>query len=301
MSFSCLTVSSIGRARQALAVAFAVATVLSIAGVVLAVRKWKWFGRSLGLIGFLIIMGLLIVVHEQTRVEKVSDNIRVTRFRFSERTRLWAVVATSALPVAAAAVMWVGFVKTRRRLRGEVPIHLKLGRKHLAQKDYEAALREYNRAIHAAPHLAEAYCKRGSIYQAIGKPEQALSDFDQAIERDPRLAAAYLERGKMRTERGDCDAALADFGQLMLIRANDPDSYLQRGICLARKGLVDDALADFHRVLKLTNHSDFAEPAKDLIRQLLDRQGNSPPPLFNANGIQAIATAPKQHTQDRAI
>ena len=81
--------------QTALAVAFAVATVLSIAGVVLAVRKWKWFGRSLGLIGFLIIMGLLIVVHEQTRVEKVSDNIRVTRFRYSERTRLWAVVATT--------------------------------------------------------------------------------------------------------------------------------------------------------------------------------------------------------------
>jgi tetratricopeptide (TPR) repeat protein len=284
--------------QTALAVAFASASVLAITGLLLAVKKWKWFGRFLGLLGFLIIMGSLIVVHEQTRTEK-NQNVRVTRYRYSERTRLWAIVALGALPVATAAVMWVGFVKTRRRLRGEVPHHLKLGRKHLAQRDYEAALRDYNRAIHAAPHLAEAYCKRGSIYQALGKPEQALSDFDQAIERDPRLAAAYLERGKMRTARGDHDAALADFGQLMLIRANDPDSYLHRGICLARKGLVDDALADFHRVLKLTNHSDFAEPAKDLIRQLLDRQGNSP--LANTNGMQGMATAPKQHAQDRAI
>ena len=43
-----------------------------------------------------------------------------------------------------------------------------------------------------APHLAEAHCKRGSIYQVLGKPEQALSDFDQAIERDPRLVGSLF-------------------------------------------------------------------------------------------------------------
>jgi Flp pilus assembly protein TadD len=284
--------------KTALAVALAIAAVLIISGVLLAVKKWKWFGRCLGLLGFVIVMASLVVVHEQTRTERLNQNITVARFRYSERTRFWAVVAMSGLPAAAAAVMWFGFIKTRRRLRGEVPGHLKLGRRHLAEKDYEAALREYNRAIQAAPHLAEAYCKRGSIYQAIGKPEQALSDFDQAIQCDPRLGAAYLERGKMRTERGEHDAALADFGQLMLIRANDPDSYLQRGICLAKKGLVDDALADFHRVLKLTNHSDFAEPAKDFIRRLLDQPGRSP--LMNANGARAIVSAPTHQAQDHA-
>jgi Tfp pilus assembly protein PilF len=284
--------------KTALAVAFASAAVLIIAGVLLAVKKWKWFGRCVGLLGFFVVMVSLAVVHEQTRTERSSAHITVTRFRYSERTRFWAVVAMSGVPAAALAVMWIGRIKTRRRLRGEVPGHLKLGRRHLAQKDYEAALREYNRAIQAAPHLADAYCKRGSIYQAIGKPEQALSDFDQAIQCDPRLGAAYLERGKMRTERGEHDAALADFGQLMLIRANDPDSYLQRGICLAKKGLVDDALADFHRVLKLTNHSDFAEPAKEFIRRLLDQTGRSP--LTNANGRSAIASTPTHQAQDHA-
>jgi tetratricopeptide (TPR) repeat protein len=285
--------------KTALAVAIASATVLVIAGLLLAVKNWRWFGRSLGLLGFLIFMVSLIIVHEQTRTERPSQNITIRRYRNTEQMRNWAVVAMSGLPVAAVAVIWAGSVTRSHRLRGEVPGHLKLGRKHLAQREYEAALREYNRAIQAAPHLAEAYCKRGSIYQAIGKPEQALSDFDQAIRCDPRLAAAYLERGKMRTERGEHDAALADFGQLMLIRANDPDSYLQRGICLAKKGLVDDAMADFHRVLKLTNHSDFAEPAKDFIRQLLDQPGR--PPLLNANGAQAIATAPTHHAQDHGI
>ena len=53
----------------------------------------------------------------------------------------------------------------------------------------------------------------------------------------------------------------------MTIRANDPETYLNRGICLVKKGLVSEAAADFQRVLKLTNHSDFAEPAKQYLRE----------------------------------
>jgi hypothetical protein len=52
-------------------------------------------------------------------------------------------------------------------------------------------------------------------------------------------------------------------------------------------------------VLKLTNHSDFAEPAKDFIRQLLDQPGR--PPLTNSNGTQAKASAPTRQAQDHAI
>ena len=65
----------------------------------------------------------------------------------------------------------------------------------------------------------------------------------------------------------------------MIIRANDPEFYLSRGICLMKKGLSSEAAADFERVLKLTNHSDFAEPAKKYLHQyeahsqpVLDRQ-----------------------------
>ena len=34
-----------------------------------------------------------------------------------------------------------------------------------------------------------------------------------------------------------------------------------------KKGLLREAAADFQRVLKLTNHSDFAEPAKQYLRE----------------------------------
>ena len=122
--------------------------------------------------------------------------------------------------------MWIGHFEARYRLRSQVPRHLKAGRKHFAQKDYEAALREYNQAIDAAPSWPRPIAAAASFYHAMGKTAQALTDLDRAIECDPRLPSAYLERGKMRTESGDFDGALADFGQLMVIRANDPDTYL---------------------------------------------------------------------------
>jgi lipoprotein NlpI len=138
------------------------------------------------------------------------------------------------------------------------------------------------------------------VYHEIGKTAEALADLNRAIEVDPQLPSAYLERGKLRTEGGDFDGALADFGQLMLIRANDPDTYLHRGVCLVKKGLVDDAMADFYRVLKLTNHSDYAEPAKAYLRQVLDDRAGAMA-RYKPNGTPVAPLPPQARAQDPVL
>ena len=103
--------------------------------------------------------------------------------------------------------------------------------------------------------------------------------------------AAYLLRGKICLESGDIDSALADFGMLMTIRANDPETLLNRGICLMKKGLWSDASLDLQRVLKLTNHSDFAEPAKQYLREC---ESHAPKalPATGSNGSSASGALP---------
>jgi lipoprotein NlpI len=99
---------------------------------------------------------------------------------------------------------------------------------------------------------------------------------------------SLLHRGRIRSEKGDVDPALADFDQVMIMRPNDAECYLNRGICLARKGVISDAILDFHRVLKLTNHSDYAEPARYYLRRLTS--GNSTPgTLPSENGTDNAA------------
>jgi tetratricopeptide (TPR) repeat protein len=286
--------------RMGIAVALAVATFSIVAGFALSFRKPRWFGRGLGLIGLCLVMALLFVIIEQTKTETAGASITIKRYRYPERTRLPVIATMIVLPCASVAVMWSAYLRSRFKLRSQVPRHLKAGRKHFAQKDFDSALREYDQAVNAAPELAEAYCRRGLVYHQMGKTAQALTDLDRAIQYDPRLPSAYLERGKLRTESGDLDGALADFGHLMLIRANDPDTYLQRGVCLVKKGLVNDAVADFHRVLKLTNHSDYAEPAKNYLRQVLEDQSGMPP-QFRPNGASILPPSPQPGAQDHAI
>ncbi len=259
--------------QTALAVAVGLGALLVIVGLLISFGRYRSLSRSLSVLGLVLIMLVLFAVRQQTVTTKVSAVVTATRPRYSERARLYAGAGLLGVPLVTGVVMSSVFLATRRRLRAQVPRHLKAGRKHFVQQEYEAALHEYNQAIQVAPHLGEAYCRRGCVFRAMGQLEFALADFDRALDRDPRLASAYLERGKTRTDHGDFDGALADYQQLMTMRANDPEFYLNRGICLMKKGQSSDAVSDFERVLKLTNHSDFAEPAKKFLRQF-EGQGN---------------------------
>lgn len=283
-----------------LAVALGVAAALVIVGLLISLGRRRWLALSLCTLGLALTMVVLLAVRQQTVTVKISSVVTATRPRYSERVRTYASAGLLGVPAVTVVVMLSIFMATRRKLRAQVPRHLKSGRKHLIQKDYEAALLEYNRVIQFAPHLGEAYYRRGCVHRAMGNLPLALADFDSAIERDPRLAAALLDRGKIRTENGDLDAALADFQKLMLLRANDPEFYLNRGICLLKKGVASEAAADFERVLKLTNHSDFAEPAKKYLHQF-EAPANSSLPSANANAPAVPSHSAKPAAQDYVL
>jgi tetratricopeptide (TPR) repeat protein len=148
----------------------------------------------------------------------------------------------------------------------------------------------YNEAVKIAPYLGEGYLQRGCVHEAKGDAAAALADYDHALKCDPRLAGAYLRRGRLRTEMGELDAAADDFDRFMNIRPNDVEGYLNRGICLAKKGDVAHAVSDFQRVLKLTNHSDYADPARMHLAQLKGLD-----PALEHDAISALADGGSPH------
>jgi hypothetical protein len=86
---------------------------------------------------------------------------------------------------------------------------------------------------------------------------------------------------------------MEDFDKVMALRPNDPECYLNRGVCLARQGQIAEAILDFQRILKLTNHTDYAEPARYYLQQLggVDPTPSSmSTPLPNHNGMAALPT-----------
>lgn len=230
--------------------------------------RYRWIGVALGILALLAAEAGLGIIHWQTISIRENENVTVTLLRYSDRARNLASTAMIGLPGMFIVAGLGAWISARRRLRRSLPGLMKSGRMHLLQREYQPAAAEFTRAIRIAPFLAEAYGGRGAAYQGLGDFERALADFDEAIERDPRLVTAILRRAQVRLETGAIDGALADLERVMEIQPTDPELYLTRGICLHRKGQHLDAAADFHRVLKLTNHTDFAEPANEYLRQI---------------------------------
>jgi tetratricopeptide (TPR) repeat protein len=263
----------------------AAVVLITLAALLLTIGRLRLFARTAGVLGVLAIMLSIFVIHEQTDQEKVGPYVTVTRWRYPQATRFQIRVALLGLPAAAIVVMTAVLRSTQRRLRSTVPNHLKEGRKLLALRQYDAAVYEFNKALEISPYLGVAYYQRGRVHEARGAIDLALADFDQALRRDAQIAHAYLHRGRIRTERGEFDSALADFDQVMIMRPNYVDCYLNRGVCLAKQGMLTEAILDFQRVLRLTNHSDYAEPALFYLNQLGgENRLPVPSPLPTVNG-----------------
>ncbi|MGP0067431.1 MAG: tetratricopeptide repeat protein [Isosphaeraceae bacterium] len=292
-----------GPAALAWAAGVGAVLVLTAFGILLiSAGKRKWLSGISVALGLSIMFVVIYLVHAQAVKTRESDSVTVTRPRYSENVRSWARAAMFGLPGLCVVVSLIAWGAARRRLRSRLPRFLKAGRAHLFQEEYEPALAQYNQAIQIAPYLSEAYCGRGCVYKAMGDSARALADFDRAIQCDPRQITAYIQRGKIRTENSDFDGALADFETLLNLRATDPDIYLNRGICLFKKGMINDAAGDFRRVLKLTNHSDFADPARDYLRKI-ESPGASALPLTpsEANGTPPPNALPEPRSKDYII
>lgn len=129
--------------------------------------------------------------------------------------------------------------------------HIGRGKAFVEQRDYDAALENFNRAIELNPNLADAYNWRGFTYAGLGNQQQALNDYDRAIELNPRLALAYSRRGVLRATRGDTQTGLADCNRAIELDANDAKNFVNRGLVYLELENSSNALADFNRAIQV--------------------------------------------------
>ena len=288
-----------GRTAVLVGLAIGVAFLLA-AAIVLSADKYRKTGRFLGVVGVVVVMAFLWTTREQTRTARRNARITVTTYRYTPQSRLAVLISLVAVPAVASVVMSSVLFSTRRRLR----------RGSRAGSGRAAGIKPRNTIRQPCANLTRRSRARRNCpspmfagapsFRLWARKRAALADFDRAIERDPQFAPAYKQRGKLRLESGEYDSALADFSMLMTLRASDADSYLSRGICLFKKGLFRDATADFHRVLKLTNHSDFADPAKQYLREC-EAGSAGLLPAAGTNGKTGIASASEPISPEHTI
>lgn len=269
LSYRLFDAIALGAGVRALLVAGTVAAAVGLA--ILAWRRREGLAAwgLLGLGGAALWVGLLTV--SERRIEAKLSPVMTLRYHaHGEAARQAAQLGLVIVPVLG----WLGYrlrgQAERARRRSLFSTYLRIATKAYLDGDFDRAIAEYSIAIRVEPGRTDCLVKRGLVWVEKGQYARAIADFDRALKIDPDLASAYLNRGIVLAAGGDHDRAVADFDRATGLGPNDAAAVLHRGLSLVKLGEIARAADEFRRVLKITNHSDFVEPARFHLAMLAD-------------------------------
>lgn len=124
---------------------------------------------------------------------------------------------------------------------------------HDLLREYDAAIRDYSKAVQVDPSYAEAFNARGFIYDSQGKFEKAIQDFTKAIKADPTLADAYNNRGYSRNQIQEYDLAIQDFNKAIRYDSKFAAAYNNRGSAKHSQKEYEEAIKDFSKAIAIDN------------------------------------------------
>ncbi len=150
---------------------------------------------------------------------------------------------------------FVGFARTQRH---DAPIGMpdpieyrNRGIEAHQNKDYNLAIRLYNKAMEIEPDSAIVYLVRGFAYEELGFPYLAIQDYTQALALEPENATAYLSRAVLYLENGKFAQAIQDSDSAIAYQVDNYPAYLNRANAYSSLGDFVRAFDDYDKVLEL--------------------------------------------------
>jgi tetratricopeptide (TPR) repeat protein len=130
-------------------------------------------------------------------------------------------------------------------------LHHQRGRLHLARRDPDAALRDFDEAVRVKPS-ADDHVERGRLLHRAGRYEDALAAYDAAQALGAASADVHRWRAEALLKLNRYEQALRSFDQY-LARGGRPaaDVYVARGLLRARAGRYAEAVGDYGQALAL--------------------------------------------------
>jgi lipoprotein NlpI len=145
---------------------------------------------------------------------------------------------------------------------------------HLQMREYERAIRDFDRALALEPGLVVAWRQRALAYRSKGDYERALADFEQAILLAPSDARLYTDRGVAYELLGDYSSAIRDFDRAIAFKPNHASAIEGRGRTNFYLGNFAQAAADLQRGLALDSADVYGVLWLHLARQRLHQDDN---------------------------
>lgn len=116
---------------------------------------------------------------------------------------------------------------------------------------FDAAIRDFDKAIQTNPKFYPAYNNRGIAYVGQKHLDLAISDFDKAIDLNPQFAGAYSNRGAAYAAKGLLDRGISDCDTALRINPHSPQLYFIRGRIQAQKASYHKAISDFNKGIEI--------------------------------------------------
>merc|ERR1712130_755629 len=102
-------------------------------------------------------------------------------------------------------------------------------------KDYNGALREFNKVINAGSANKNAYYKRGLVQVILNRPMKAIADFTVVLKTTPDDTSALRYRGEQYAREGRLEEAVADYERLSSVTGSDADAELLSAAIMAKE------------------------------------------------------------------
>jgi predicted O-linked N-acetylglucosamine transferase (SPINDLY family) len=138
-------------------------------------------------------------------------------------------------------------------------------------RQFDAALRHYDRALQLQPDHADAHNNRGNVLRDMHRYGEAVSCYDHALALKPANPQALHNRGLVLRELGRYLDALASHDRALALKPDYVEAWKARGRVLEQLQRWDDACASYQRALALVpddleSLSDLASVLDDLHR-----------------------------------
>lgn len=99
-----------------------------------------------------------------------------------------------------------------------IEVLLRLAEARYDLKDYNGAIKFYNKILEINPEDPWAYWERGLARKAKNDYKGAFDDFNKTIELDPNNSFAYFQRAIIKEQNGDVNGAKSDFSKVNELR-----------------------------------------------------------------------------------
>jgi type IV pilus biogenesis/stability protein PilW len=132
----------------------------------------------------------------------------------------------------------------------EYALHVDRAVEAMKNRQYEAAVAEWNQALELAPAEPRPHSNLGVALMETGQVDEAIAHYRKALALDPKFAEAHNNLGEALARKGAVKEAISQFLKAIELEPGHAVARTNLGVILARSGRADEAVIHLRKVVE---------------------------------------------------